>query len=291
MCNHKSLAEKEKDLTDHYKASFEAIKHEIEYIKERFTILNTRNQEIQPYTASEKSLVRSYQKTLASFVGDEIRRYHEVAFDHLLTPIITAVDSSNLHLYSWGLIAPWVKTFEEADEKRKGTVNCTSEERFTKSSWRDAANKGQRCLIPVSGFYEWKHLDPKGKNKIPYRISFKDQRIMSLAGLYSSWKNPETGEVFNTYTILTTEANPLMAEIHNSGKRMPVVIPKEYERDWLSSNLMKEDVLALCQPISDSGMKAHTVSELLSKFNSQDTNFPEVMQPREHQKIEQQSLF
>jgi putative SOS response-associated peptidase YedK len=209
--------------------------------------------------------------------ADYIPRYYENAFEHLAMPIITAGTPTELQMFHWGLIPHWVKSQQEAALKRKELVNCRSEEMFEKASFKDAAVKNQRCLIPCTGFYEWKHLN-NGKTKIPHLIGMMNQNLYSIAGLYSRWRNPETDQFIYTYTVLTTEANKLMAEIHNSKKRMPVIIPREYEKHWLNPNLTKDDVLALCQPINDSGMKAHTVGKLVSNPKAE-RNVPEVMEP------------
>jgi putative SOS response-associated peptidase YedK len=80
----------------------------------------------------------------------------------------------------------------------------------------------------MTGFYEWKWLDSKGKEKQPYYIYLKDQKLFSAAGLYSSWHDKASDKTVYTYTILTTAANPLMTEIHNMKKRMPVLLPTEF---------------------------------------------------------------
>jgi putative SOS response-associated peptidase YedK len=202
-------------------------------------------------------------------------RFHENAFDHFATPIVTADHSNQLRLLTWGFIPHWSKSKADALKIRTSTVNCISEEMYDKPGFRDAAKNNQRCLIPCTGFYEWKHLN-NGKVKIPHYIGLKSQKVFSIAGLYSNWKDKESGESLNTYTVLTTTANPLMSEIHNSKKRMPVIIPREFEKDWLNTELTKDDVLALCAPINDSTMQAHTISRLITTRGA-DTNVPQVM--------------
>jgi putative SOS response-associated peptidase YedK len=85
-------------------------------------------------------------------------------------------------------------------------------------------------LIPIDNFFEWKAI--KGERaKQPFAIGMKDGSLFALAGIWESWKHPMTGEVIRTFAIITTQANELMAEIHN---RMPVIIaPENYDR-WLS---------------------------------------------------------
>ena len=86
----------------------------------------------------------------------------------------------------------------------------------------------------ANGYYEWQWLDPKGKEKQKYELRLPNEELFAFAGLYSDWVDKETGETKNTYTILTTEANPLLVEIHNHKKRMPVVLKIEEESKWLN---------------------------------------------------------
>lgn len=209
------------------------------------------------------------------------KRFHENGFDFKETPIVTAGKPNELKLFHWGLVPFWVKDEASGMKLRVQTLNCISEEMYDKPSFKDAAKNGQRCLIPCTGFMEWKWLDEKGKTKIPHYIGLKDQQVFSLAGLYSRWKNKETEQYYYSYTVLTTTANPLMSEIHNSKKRMPVILAREYEKDWLNPNLTKDDVLALCTSLDDSKMKAHTISKLITTKGA-DTNVPEVQAVHEY---------
>jgi len=86
--------------------------------------------------------------------------------------------------------------------------------------------------VIANGFFEWQWLDPKGKTKQKYEIGLPDEELFAFAGLYSQWINPATAEVKNTFTIVTTEANPLLSEIHNTKKRMPIILKKEDETHW-----------------------------------------------------------
>ena len=152
-------------------------------------------------------------------------------FTNPLTPIITNTQKNNIQLYSWGLIPSWAK-----DESfRKNTLNARIESLEEKPSYRNYIKN--RCLIVVDGFYEWKWLDPAGKDKLQYLITLPNEELFAFAGIYSSWTNKLTGEVINTYSMVTTEANELMAEIHNTKKRMPVILTKENEQDWLNPNV------------------------------------------------------
>jgi putative SOS response-associated peptidase YedK len=88
-------------------------------------------------------------------------------------------------------------------------------------------------LVLANGFYEWQWLDVKGKNKVKYQIGIADEALFAFAGLYSYWKNERTSEIVRTFTIVTTEANTLMAKIHTIKKRMPIILQPEDEQNWL----------------------------------------------------------
>lgn len=242
MCYHKSLVVDYKTLSEHYSAAFNSVTAELELVKERYTILMARDSKATPYTPNEIKELKNLQKIINSFTDSTFQRYHENGFDYLPSPIITAGDREELKFFNWGLVPFYMSDRTKAMALRASTLNCISEEMYDKPSFRDAAKNAQRCLIPTTGFYEWRWLDEKGKVKIPYYVSFKSQPIMSVGGLYSRWKDKGSDTYYYSYTVLTTQANKMMEYVHNNKKRMPVFIPKEYENDWLNKNLSKDDV-------------------------------------------------
>jgi putative SOS response-associated peptidase YedK len=313
MCNHKSEVQAYETLMDHYNASFDAITPELDLIKDRFQILmrkddrlnaiglsetNEINNQLVQYsqkdslpatlTKPELSELKWCLKTLSSFRQDGFYRYHENAFDYLPTPILTAGDPANFKLFRWGLIPFYMSDKEKAMMLRTQTVNCISEEMFDKPSFKDAVKNGQRCLIPVTGFFEWRWLDEQGTVKIPYYVTFRDQKVRSIAGLYSRWKDKDTGEYYYSYTVLTTKANSILEYVHNNKKRMPVFIAPEDEKAWLDKDLKKEDVMELCQPFQDTAMRAFTISKLLTTRNI-NTNVAEVLAPMNYNNAIQQA--
>lgn len=284
MCFHKSVVAEYNKLMAHYEAAFDSILEDLKLEKERFSVLMSHNEKERPYTAEEIKEMKWLQKLVNSFTETHFQRYHENGFDYLPSPIITTGSPEAFKFFRWGLV-PWqMKNYKEAMDLRVRTLNCISEEMYDKPSFRDAAKNGQRCLIPVTGFYEWRWLDEKGKVKIPYYVSFKNQEIMSIAGLYSRWKDKATEKYYYSYTVLTTTANPLMEYVHNNKKRMPVFIPKEYEKDWLNKNLSKDDVLALCQPFNADEMKANTVSKLITTKEAE-TNVEDVLKLHRYEQV------
>jgi putative SOS response-associated peptidase YedK len=128
------------------------------------------------------------------------------------------------------------------DQKfRINTLNARIETLSEKPSYKSYLNN--RCLILVDAFYEWKWLDEKGKTKKQYEITLQDNSPFAIAGIYNTWTNKLTGEILNTYSIITTEAKELMAEIHNTKKRMPVILTPNNEKLWLGGNNIMQFVI------------------------------------------------
>ncbi len=149
-------------------------------------------------------------------------------FTFPLLPILKANNPSQFQYSSWGLIPHWAKE----QDIRKNTLNAKLETLNDKPSFRDVQEN--RCVLPVTGFYEWKWLDGKGKRKEKYLIGLEEHAIFCLAGLHSKWIEPKTGEKFDTFTLLTTSANPVMAEIHNTKKRMPLMLDTKGANSYLN---------------------------------------------------------
>jgi len=205
----------------------------------------------------------------AKFEQDYNQLFHANGFTLLDYPVISSEDSSVFNYYSWGLKPHWAKD----DNIRTKTLNARSETVYEKPSFRDSI-KQRRCLIPVTGFFE-NHTS--GKIKQPYHIFLKSEEIFSLAGIWAEWTNRDNGEITKTFSILTTDANPLLAEIHNLKKRMPVIIPRKNESDWIDIELPKDDILELCKPYDEKDMSAYKVSRDLNS-KSINSNKAEILE-------------
>ena len=155
-------------------------------------------------------------------------------FAHPYMPIIVDKRPDIITGANWGLLPTWAKD----TSFQKNTLNARIETLDEKPSFKNAIKN--RCLIPATNFYEWQWLDDKGKQKKKYSIGVENEDIFCFAGLYSIWNNPQTGNQMLTYTILTTAANELMAEIHNIKKRMPVILHNEHHKLWLDGENHKE---------------------------------------------------
>ena len=163
----------------------------------------------------------------------------------------------------WGLIPSWAKDKKMAAKM----INARAETVAEKPSFRTPF-KIHRCLIPADAFYEWKG---SGKFKQPHVIRLKGGKIFAFAGLYSTWRSPE-GEVIPSCTIITTEPNELVKEIH---KRMPVILPPEAYSLWLSPE-PNEKLHELLLPFPASEMETFPVSTAVNNVRN---DSPECQKP------------
>jgi putative SOS response-associated peptidase YedK len=202
------------------------------------------------------------------------QQYHVSSFDLPKLPVITNENPKQIQLFTWGLIPFWVKNMKTAEEMRLKTMNARAESIYEKPSFRHAAEQ-KHCLILVDGFFEWQEY--QGKN-YPYYIRLKDHEPFALAGLWDTWGNKATSEELRTYTVITTKANPLMEKIHNKKKRMPVILRRENEEDWIGVSLKKESAQFLLSPYDEQEMEAFTISRLITS-KQRNPNVPEVLLP------------
>lgn len=200
--------------------------------------------------------------------------YYYHAFGLPSLPAICSGSADKIRLLQWGLIPSWIKTKESAGEIRLKTFNARAESIENKPSF-SMSFRSKRCIIPVKGFFEWQHVEAK---KIPWYIYQADNEIISIAGLWDEWVETSTGESVSTFSIITTTANDLMAEIHNSGKRMPVILDKQNEERWIDLDIDRNEALELLKPCSSEILKAHTISSLINNKNT-DRNRPDIIEP------------
>jgi putative SOS response-associated peptidase YedK len=171
-------------------------------------------------------------------------------FAHPKMPIVASTKPTAIQLFNWGLIPNWA-TAEKSHDLQKSTLNAKSETLFDLPSFKEATST--RCLVLAESFYEWR---TEGKRKIPYQIYVKDQDVFAMGGLYTEWKDIKTGQIKNTFTIVTVPANDMMAYIHNTKQRMPLIIPQNQELEWLKPNLNQSQITAMMKPYKSSEMKA-----------------------------------
>ncbi|MFQ5426530.1 MAG: SOS response-associated peptidase [Gaiellales bacterium] len=159
-------------------------------------------------------------------------------------------DERVAQLMRWGLIPRWAR---DASVSYK-MINARAETVAEKPVYQQLLAR-HRCLIPADGFYEWRR-EPDGR-KLPVRFTLADESLFAFAGLWTSWVDRSTGELLDSCTIITTKPNELVAPVHN---RMPVILPRSNEDDWLDPSLAPGDVLRLLGPYAAQAMRARAVS-------------------------------
>jgi putative SOS response-associated peptidase YedK len=163
------------------------------------------------------------------------------------------------------------------------TANAKAETIFEKKLYKSAI-LNNRCIIALDGFYEWRHVLGK---KFPHYIYSKNEPVFYIGGIYNEFINKETSEVKKTVSMITTEANPMMAVIHNMKKRMPFILPTNKIMDWLDPKLTQNEITQLMKSYEESLMAYHTVARKLNPLSE------ESIQEHRYNELsgEQQSLF
>jgi putative SOS response-associated peptidase YedK len=191
--------------------------------------------------------------------GEFVPRFNVAPTD----PVLALTERSagrELMLARWGLVPHWAKDAKGGAKM----INARAESLAEKPAYRPLLAKG-RCLILADGFYEWR-LDPDGKKR-PVRYTLGDGSPFGFAGLWTSRRDPESGESLRSCTIITTTANEIVAPAHD---RMPVILPRGVEDAWLDREVPVEAALELLQPYPAEQMHAADASPLVNSVKNDD---------------------
>lgn len=247
----------------------------------------------QKIACAESIRIKQLEKVVARY--DFLERELQIGFDYSMNAVLKRhpdEDDFDIVQMEWGFIPHYLKTREDVAKMRTGykdengkyrppviTLNAVCEEILAPGKiYREAALK-RRCLVLSTGFYEWRHIFPINKktghplktaNKYPYFINLKDKEYFFMAGIWQPWTDKSTGEYAETFAIVTTQANPLMMQVHNSKKRMPTILNEDLAYEWLFGNPDEKRILEIAShqyPASE--MKACTISK----------NFRDAMEP------------
>jgi putative SOS response-associated peptidase YedK len=162
-----------------------------------------------------------------------------------------------------------VPNFEPAFSTKLSTINVKSETVFESPLFGPLVVQ-QRCIVPISGFFEWK---TDGQKKRPFKIHLQSNAIMSVAGIWGTWR-PGKPDERRSFSIMTTAANRFMREIQD---RMPVILDNTAVADWLDPEIHERKALQeILQPCPNEWLSAVEVSPLV---NSTRNNTPDVLQP------------
>lgn len=194
-------------------------------------------------------------------VPDGIENLFNVAPDQNI-PVILNENPDEIALVKWGLVPSWSKE----EKTQYSMINARAETLLEKPSYKRLINK-KRCLIIADSFYEWKKIDGK---KAPYRILMKNEELFTFAGLWDLWE--KDGKRIISCSIITTAPNKLVARIHD---RMPVILPKEQESEWLS-DIAADKAIELLKSYDSDAMKSYEIS---TKVNNPGNNSADLIEP------------
>jgi putative SOS response-associated peptidase YedK len=195
--------------------------------------------------------------------------FHLSGFDDPFVPAIACKNSGVIDMFKWRLIPTGKK---DVKKFAANTRNARSETIFDLNSYGEFVDN--RCLIICTGFFE-PHFVTQDKPTQSYYIKPKEREFFTLGGIYSPWKGT------NTFAIITVPASPLMSEVHNEGKRMPLILEGEQADRWLSPKLSEEEMrsLMVTYPHDEKLVTYRTINGVTS--SRVNTNVPEVIKPIE----------
>lgn len=211
--------------------------------------------------------LRQIEKDLGTIAALNELQLLRSGFEYGNAPVLrkTAPDDVEVLSMHWEFIPAWVTSVQQLEEARKQGIpwlNARSETMLQSKMFRDAA-LNRRCLVLASHFYEWRAFKPEGAKKeikYPYAIEVADADYFYMAGIYNSYTNEETGIVLNSFAIVTTAANEVMAEVHNTKKRMPTILPDELAWKWIMEELTEPEIKQLATyQLPSENMYAYTI--------------------------------
>jgi putative SOS response-associated peptidase YedK len=171
-----------------------------------------------------------------------------------------------IEFFQWGLVPHWAKDPSIGNRM----INARAESLARKNAFRIPL-KRRRCLIPASGFFEWRKNPDRSRT--PMYLTRRDGRPMCFGGLWDVWHSPAGGEL-RTCTIITTDANELAASVHD---RMPLILEESAWQRWLAPGEVEpRELEPLLAPFPAEAMRMHPVSRIV---NSPGTDAPECIRP------------
>ena len=195
----------------------------------------------------------------ATIAFDYRPRYNIAPRDDLA--VVTNVDDETIDRQEWGLVAPWADSPDDGPRP----INARAETVDEKPTF-EAAFRERRCLVLADGFYEWQAAEGRGP-KQPYRVHLAGNAPFAFAGVWN--RHEFGGEPFESVVIVTTEANDVVAPIHD---RMPVIVDRGREREWLHAG--PDDAKRLLRPYAGDDLRAYPIS---TRVNDPSNDDPQVL--------------
>jgi putative SOS response-associated peptidase YedK len=198
---------------------------------------------------------------------DIYKERYNIAPAQLIDVVAVQSDERELSQFKWGLVPSWAKDSDIGNRM----INARAETLAEKPSFRDAFKK-RRCIIPASGFYEWRKKGSGAKQ--PFYFYLREKEVFGFAGLWEEWIDKESGDVLETCTIITTEANGVLKPVHD---RMPVILKADDYSRWLDPKENNTDRLQkLLVPYPADEMDSHAVS---TSVNIPEADSAELIKP------------
>jgi putative SOS response-associated peptidase YedK len=173
------------------------------------------------------------------------------------------IKNQAIEIASWGMIAHWSKSDDEAAKSQSSAINARSESVHEKPTFKSAF-RSNRCLLPATGYYEWASELGKYKTKQPIYVSRDDEKLLAFSGIFQSWTSP-SGKVIQSVAIITRQAVGQLVQVHS---RMPVFLPRERWQDWMNPKINDVDkIRALMDvPTPDANLRFHPVSSAVNSI-------------------------
>ncbi len=203
--------------------------------------------------------------------------YHVSAFENRSMPVITDEKPHRFSYFDWGLVPHWVKDRERVEDIRDKTVNARADTIFDKPSFKFPIRE-RRCLIVMDGYFEWREANGE---TYPYYIHKKANDSFACAGIWDEWSDDRSKEKIRTFSMISIDANPFIEKVNNKKKRMPVILPRKDERDWIRSDIGKEQIKSMLKTYEGDDLTAYPVKHLIDKKDV-DPDVPEVLERQEY---------
>lgn len=203
-------------------------------------------------------------------------------------PNLAVLRHDRIQISRWGLVPAWIHDTQAATEIRAKTLNARGETIFEKPSFRKSV-LSQRGILSVRGFFEWRDYN---RQKYPYFIYAKEADSLNLGVIYDHWENNLNGQTETTFSIVTTPANTLMERIHNTKKRMPLILSPSDIEAWMDPYFSHPGIRKLIKPFDDNKMDAYTISKNANSPRIH-RNQPEILNKVDYPELswDSQSLF
>ena len=180
-------------------------------------------------------------------------------------PVVIRDGNNRVALMQWGLVPSWTKDLQTAGKP----INARAETLAERPTFREPL-RYHRCLVPATGFYEWKK---EGAARVPYYLRLRSGDLFAIAGLFDTWRHPFGGEL-RTFTIITTAPNRTVSPYHD---RMPAILRQHDEERWLEAGPLDPATLAgILAPCPDDVLEVYRVSP---RVNSPSADGPDLVTP------------